>query len=259
MLLKGFHLPDGPDWRWQTATMLYQADKKPSRRADRWIKAAFAYLRQQGKQQDDIREAHRLAMGPVHITDRAQAVLMCADIDPQQAAVYLGIAQPVLEAHEALFWNVFPFHDQPGAMISRTVTPAECNEPWDLTRPAFQKRLAACNGFRLLRPVLEPAYMTPEIQKEFDSMKEAQEIKDWAMMQFFRPINAETITQFTDEVLDIMREDVNAGHETPKDGISNIAAILQVLQALVANGCCPLEMKARVIELLRKIELTLAG
>lgn len=248
MLLVDFILPDGPDWRWQSASALYKTNSRLSRRHDRWVKAAVAYLRQ-GAPEGAIHEARGLHLGTAHIRNRIEAVLMCADLTIEQMAEYLGIPVPTLEAFEALFFSVFPYHGRPGALISRTVTPAECMEPWDMTRPAFQKFLAACNGFRLLRPVLEPDCMTPEVREELEGIKGAQEARDWSLRQWSRPVNPTNIGAITEEVLQGMQEEPLEA--TPMTG--DILDLLRTIMVEKSMTCAP-ELKPLATEVLRKIE-----
>ena|SRR3989339_702426 len=111
-------------------------------------------------------------------------------------------------------------------------------------------------GFRLLRPVLDPAYMTPALQAEFDSMKKAQEIRDWAMKQRFRPVNESTIDQINEEVIQVIRDELASKQKAATETASTINGILDLLKAImiVKSRTCSPELRPLAIETLRKID-----
>jgi hypothetical protein len=227
--LASFYLPDGLDWRWENAKILCSLGGKLRRGCDTWVRRAVKYL--DGKFQPDIDEALDIWEGSEDLKNLIQLVLMCDDLAMIDAADYVGIPLTVLDAYENLFCNVAPYRGNSTFLIAKTVPAKDCAEPWDTSRPSFRKRLAACQGFRLLRPILEPEYMTAELQAELDEIKRTHDARDKAFNAYFRPLNEETYQELVIEWL-LQQESPSVRERNVKENKPLLQRLLELNRVL---------------------------
>ena len=102
-----------PLWRWQRALELTAAGKRPGKFDDEWVRRALPLARQlrsdpdaAARDTDDpVAAAYALFGSESPRRDEIEARLLAAQ-GPQAIAEYVGVAAAVIEAFEAVFYNV---------------------------------------------------------------------------------------------------------------------------------------------------------
>jgi len=244
---------DHLDWRWQRVQSLCRADQRPSSKDDRYVWKGWRFLNALHASTSEL-ERYELAQDHRAVSlafsvyndpnlrrEYFESLSVCTDLTLKDEADYLDVPQSVVTTYEKLFFDVRDRKEKKGFLATKVITPSIIAELHDAKNPIYAwKLIAVYGGSEAVKTCWEFNQGSPEAEEFFRRAGTTHMLKNFAMAQYFRPVDRFTAIDVTDSVMrmleiEVKREAISGMNSNVQERADVVMEFLSAQQLLLRS------------------------
>ena len=223
-----------PDWRSTRIKGLLRDGVEPTPRDDKYIHRGYKFSRELEECDGSDTTIFNLAMKHQYVGKAVglhnnksnrrcyiEALALCADLDEQGIAEYMGEGPLMIRYYLKLFFDVRDKLENTGYICSRIMEPALLQAIQDCKDPGIAWKIAGLfGGYGAVRACWESRDAGTTVKNYFKSAGVTTMLKDFGVGTFLRPLNRFNIEMVADHVLRLAEMELKAQALTGAQGLS---------------------------------------